>query len=158
MVSSFLGTLVLAVFKKFLVHEAASGLAALAVKAVHVYSAFEISRAVVGCVEAVSDCEDLRVCGHRFVSTTLPDSAIEKLVSIGYDHLCVEQRDSGVFIASRLVPEFQLADVRVPTLTVPSIRETTLRAVVINPLWAVTNVPNPVLRAERLRNPRLRRP
>ena len=102
----FLTKIAAAVLKK-----AAFGSAFTAVSAaLQIYSIFELARGMLDCVESMNDCCELGVNECHVISDVLADRVADQLVDIGNTTFEVRKTNSGVYIASSIVPEFRAPD------------------------------------------------
>ena len=104
-----------AVFKKALAGVAGK-VAAAATSAIQVYSTVETVLDTYHCVRTCNDCHDLGVCGVRVLSDPLSDEAIERVVGLGRHSFVVRRASSGIYIASRLGPQYRAYGLRFPEL------------------------------------------
>lgn len=115
-IESFLTKIVAILFKKAAI---AGGLKALAT-AVEVYSVFDTLHDLATCVDSTNDCADLGLCAVNVISDPMSDAVIERLTGVGSERFVVEKTQSGLYIASSLVPAFRPQGIHFPEVRIES--------------------------------------
>jgi hypothetical protein len=82
-----------------------------ALKAYKIYSVYETISDAIGCIKSVNFCPCISQWGISVVSDYLGQGATDRLLEIGSDSFIVEQRASGLYIASKIVPTFRTTNI-----------------------------------------------
>ncbi|MBN1971556.1 MAG: hypothetical protein JW870_19485 [Candidatus Delongbacteria bacterium] len=106
MLESFLIKIVATLLKKAI----AAPIIKTIANAFHVYTVIDTANDLINCIETTNSCNDLGVCGVKVVAENLAEAAFDKIVKVGNDSFTVEKTKSGIYVASRYVPKFEIVN------------------------------------------------
>lgn len=112
MIESFLAKIFVLILKK----SSAIVVSRLAISAIEIYSTFQAVMGLVDCIESVNDCQELSVCGLKVVSPPMTETIVNQLIKVGNTTFDVRRTESGIYLASSLVPEFALSHLDFPAI------------------------------------------
>lgn len=77
-------------------------------KGIEIYSAYQASQELMNVVNSFNDCHDLSTHNLHVFSDHLTDIAMEEILDCATDHIMVRETKSGLYVASKVAPEFNV--------------------------------------------------